>query len=137
MDKVELREEAPMRQIASLVSILLVVVSSLVYPKQDYPLAVRTATSEWFGWSEVSPAIRGNLGAAVTALWANPGHLDLFMTGSDGAVWSTWWEGSRGWQPWFLIHPEVKANPGATVTALWNGGHLDLFMTGSDGAVWS
>ena len=71
-------------------------------------------------------------------MWRNPQHLDLFMSGTDGAVWSAWWEEGPGWQPWFLIHPEIKANPGAAVTALWrNPQHLDLFMSGTDGAVWS
>jgi hypothetical protein len=61
------------------------------------------------------------------------------VTGNDGAVWSTWWEASPGWQPWFLVHNEVKMQRGATVTALWrsNDTHLDLFATGTDGAVWS
>ena len=31
-------------------------------------------------------------GAPVTAVWRGPSHLDLFMTGNDGTVWSTWWD---------------------------------------------
>jgi hypothetical protein len=32
-------------------------------------------------------------GATVTALWrSNDTHLDLFATGTDGTVWSTWWD---------------------------------------------
>ncbi|MFE3181888.1 hypothetical protein ACFXKR_13620 [Streptomyces violascens] len=38
----------------------------------------------------------------MTALWRGE-HLDLFAAGTDGAVWSTWWEPGPGWQPWFLI----------------------------------
>jgi hypothetical protein len=91
-------------------------------------------------WFLIDPQIKMQPGAAVTALWRSNGtHLDLFVTGTDGAVWSTWWEAQPGWQPWFLIHPEIKMQPGATVTALWrsNDTHLDLFVTGTDGAVWS
>jgi hypothetical protein len=80
-------------------------------------------------------------GAAVTALWrSNDTHLDLFATGTDGTVWSTWWEDAPGWQQWFPIwNTQVKMQPGATVTALWrsNDTHLDLFATGPDGTVWT
>jgi len=94
------------------------------------------------GWLLIHPEIKMLPGATVTALWREPGkHLDLFATGTDGAVWSTWWNDTVGWRPegWLLIHPEIKMLPGATVTALWRepGKHLDLFATGTDGAVWS
>jgi len=87
-------------------------------------------------WPEVAKA---KAGAEVAAVWRFPQHLDLFMTGEDGTVWSAWWEAAPGWQKWFPILPLVaKANPGATVTPLWsNEQHLDLFMTGTDGTVWS
>ncbi len=77
-------------------------------------------------------------GATVTALVPRENRIDLFVTGTDGAVWSTWWEPGKPWQNWFLIHPEVKMRPGATVTALVpRKDHIDLFVTGTDGAVWS
>jgi hypothetical protein len=77
-------------------------------------------------------------GATVTTLWRNSNHQDLFMTGTDGTVYSTFWEQTPSWQTWFPIHQETQAQPGATVTALWrNSNHLDLFMTGTDGTVYS
>src|SRR5438045_8461852 len=80
-------------------------------------------------------------GATVTAVWREPGkHLDLFATGTDGAVWSIWWNNTVGWRPegWLLIRAAIKMKPGATVTAVWRepGKHLDLFATGTAGAVW-
>ncbi len=98
------------------------------------------ATPGWQPWFLIHPEVKMQPGATVSALWrSSETHLDLFATGTDGAVWSTWWEGTPGWQPWFLIHPEVKMQPGASVSALWrsNDTHLDLFATGTDGAVWS
>jgi len=97
------------------------------------------ALKGWQPWFLIHPEIKAATGSPVTATWAprHPDHLDLFMTGTDGAVWSTWWEAASGWQPWFSIHPEVKAKPQVQVTALWRDQHLDLFMTSSDGAVWS
>ena len=100
---------------------------------------------EWTFWSVLLPAalqVKMHPGATVTALWADPGmHLDLFATGTDGAVWTIWWDNVVGWRPegWILLHPETKMHPGATVTALWADPdkHLDLFATGTDGAVWT
>ena len=77
-------------------------------------------------------------GTTVTALQPFPGHVDLFVTATDGAVGSTFFEPDGGWRNWFLIHSEVRMQPGATVTALQPfEGHIDLFVTGTDGAVWS
>jgi hypothetical protein len=78
-------------------------------------------------------------GQPVTAVWRNPNHLDLFMTGQDGHVWSTYFENNQ-WQPhWFALLPDTGvAAPGQPVTAIWrNPDHLDLFMTGRDGHIWS
>src|SRR5205814_2072258 len=96
----------------------------------------------WQSWFLIHPAIKMQAGATVTAVWREPAkHLDLFATGSDGAVWSIWWNNTVGWRPegWLLIRAEIKMQPGATVTAVWRepGKHLDLFATGTDGAVWS
>ena len=92
-------------------------------------------------WFLIGAQVKMQSGATVTALWrSNDTHLDLFATGTDGTVWSTWWEDAPGWQQWFPIwNTQVKMQPGATVTALWrsNDTHLDLFATGTDGTVWS
>ena len=54
----------------------------------------------WQPWFLIHPEVKMRQGATVTALWrSNDTHLDLFATGTDGAVWSTWWEGAHGWQP--------------------------------------
>jgi hypothetical protein len=95
------------------------------------------------GWILLHPEIKMFPGATVTAVWATDQgqHLDLFVTGTDGAVWTIWWDNIVGWRPegWILIHPEIKMKPSATVTAVWtaSGEHLDLFATDSLGVVWS
>jgi hypothetical protein len=117
------------------IMILLIMVSMLAQPN-----AASATPIEWSTWFLIHPEIKANPGATVTPLWSkNQTHLDLFMVGTDGAVWSTWWDQPLSWRPWFLIHPEIKMQPGAFVTALWSKGetHLDIFVTGTDGAVWS
>jgi len=82
------------------------------------------AGSGWQAWFVIHPEVKAASGSPVTAVWApdQPEHLDLFMTGVDGAVWSTWWEAAADWQAWFQIHPEVTAAPGVAVTAVWAPG---------------
>ena len=64
----------------------------------------------WQPWFLIHPEVKMQPGATVTAIWrSNHTHLDLFVTGTDGAVESTWWEGQPGWQKWFVIHPEVRS----------------------------
>ncbi len=93
--------------------------------------------SDRLKWFTIHPEIRMFPGARVTALQPFEGHVDLFVTGPDGAVWSTFFEPNGGWRPWFVIG-SIRMQPGATVTVLQPfEGHVDLFVTGTDGAVWS
>ena len=98
--------------------------------------------ADYVGWFPVDDTVRMQPGATVTPVWkewpGNP-HLDLFVTGTDGAVWSIYWESIKGWlsTDWFTV-PSVLMWPGAPVVARWaSDTHLDLYVTGTDGAVWS
>ena len=74
------------------------------------------------------PEIKMHPGATVSALWrSGDTHLDLFATGTDGAVWSTWWEAEGGWRPWFLIRVVGRPRPHACATLLPTG---DVLLTG-------
>ena len=42
-------------------------------------------------------------GGQVTAISRNPNHLDLFTVGTDGVVYSTWWDANGGWAGWFQL----------------------------------
>lgn len=56
-------------------------------------------------WASVG-SVHANPGQPVTALWRTGGgvpHLDLFLTASNGAVMSTFWESKGGWRGWFAI----------------------------------
>jgi hypothetical protein len=83
-------------------------------------------------------------GAAVTQISRNPNHIDLFVSGRDGAVYSTFWDADGGWSGhWFRLpdpnFPDrFTISPGSTVTALSrNPNHIDLFVVGRDGGVYS
>lgn len=96
------------------------------------------------GWFEIGPEKRFAPQASITAVWNGDTHLDLFVTDTDGVVWSIWYDQSApsGYAPgWLSIHSETRLAPSAPVTALWapgkGGQHLDLFGTTGEGIVMS
>src|SRR5918998_430950 len=90
----------------------------------------------WAGWFNVSGG-RAALGSPITAVARNPNHLDLFVVGTDGGIYSTWWDAASGWAGWFQVSGG-RAALGSPVTAIArNPNHLDLFVTGTDGRIYS
>ena len=45
----------------------------------------------WRNWFNVSGGAAA-LRSTITAIARNPNHLDLFVTGTDGRIYSTWWD---------------------------------------------
>jgi hypothetical protein len=91
------------------------------------------AASSWAGsWFDVPGALTANPTSTVTAIARNPNHLDLFVTGSDGQIHSTYWDAASSWASgWFDVPGGGPAVPGSTVTAIArNPDVLDLFVTG-------
>jgi hypothetical protein len=79
-------------------------------------------------------------GSPVTAVARMPNHLDLFVVGNDGRVYTSWWqEGS----PWSGINNNWRSIGGyfpvrAQVTPVARTpDHIDLFVTGNDGRVYT
>jgi hypothetical protein len=64
-------------------------------------------------------------------------HLDLFVTGTDGRIYSTWWDANGGWANWFNVSGGAAAL-GAPIDVIARyPDHLDLFVTGTDGGIYS
>jgi len=63
----------------------------------------------WSGAADNWASIGGFFppGAPVAAVSRAPDHLDLFITGNDGLVYSSWWHDGRPWSGaadnWFLV----------------------------------
>jgi hypothetical protein len=92
------------------------------------------STARWF---PVWPDVRMMPGATVSAVTPSDGHLNLFATGTDGTVWSTWFEDGN-WHRWYAIWPDVRMMPGAAIMARQNSLiNAPLFTTAVDGTVWS
>jgi hypothetical protein len=67
---------------------------------------------------------------AVSAQNAN--SLDLFMRGSDNAVWYKYWTGTT-WMASTSLSGSVTSSPAATSRA---AGYIDVFARGTDGALY-
>ena len=79
------------------------------------------------------------------ALARDAEHQDLFVMGTDGRVWTTYWSlGDRGWHPWFPItddpsqHTIATFSKGTAPAALARDPqHQDLFVMGTDQRIWT
>jgi hypothetical protein len=79
-------------------------------------------------------------GCSVTALSRTPDHLDVFVIGNDGRVYTSWWHDGVGWSGindnWMSLGGFFPST--AVVTALSRvSNHLDVFITGNDGRVYT
>jgi hypothetical protein len=64
-----------------------------------------------------------------------PDHLDLFVTGADRRIKSTWREASGKWAGFWSDVAGVTARPGAPVSVVApDANRLDVFVTDSGGS---
>ena len=106
-------------------------------------LAPAAYAQDWSGlndrWRNIGGVFPTN--APVTAIARKPGILDLFITGNDGRVYTSWFvEGQSDWSGLNDLWRNIGGvfPPGAPVTAVARkSGILDLFITGNDGRVYT
>ena len=105
---------------------------------------VRTAawepsfTDGWHGWWELRGG-RAAPGATVTAVSRSRDHLDAFVVGNDGGIYTAAWQPgfTDGWHGWWRIG-NLTAPPGAAVHAVSRSSDtLDVFVTANDGGVYT
>ncbi len=98
--------------------------------------------ADWSGINNNWRPIGGTfpVGATVSAVARSKDNLDLFVTGNDGIVYTSWWYNGADWSGinnnWRPIGGVFPA--GAPVTAVTRlKDNLDLFITGNDGIVYT
>jgi hypothetical protein len=95
-------------------------------------------TNLWEQFFRVDTRFASTPGTSITAIARNPDHLDLFVTGANGAIDSIYWDSASGWSLFFRIDEGFATKAGASVAAIArNPDHLDLLVTGSDGGIYS
>src|SRR5262245_13368926 len=59
-----------------------------------------------------------------------PGRIDVFVRGSDNALWHKWFENQ--WSGWESLGGSITSAPDV---ASWGAGRLDVFARGSDNSM--
>jgi len=78
----------------------------------------------------VGGQLASGTGPAVCARGLN--SLDVFVQGTDHALWYTHWDGTT-WSTWKSLGGGLASSPGVTSQA---NGKIDVFVRGTDGALW-
>jgi SpoIID/LytB domain protein len=93
--------------------------------------------SNWFLITSQGPVFSGfeYLGGTLrsgpaAASWL-PGRLDVFIQGTDNALWHKWY--ASGWSSWETLGGGLSSAPAVTAPA---GGALDVFVRGTDNAIY-
>jgi len=75
--------------------------------------------------------------AYVSAVARRPDHLDLFVCGKDGRVYTTWWSKTSGWYAyWKCLGGSFQS--GAQITVVARGPeNLDVFACGRDAHIYT
>lgn len=97
---------------------------------------------DWSGIGNKWRDIGGNFppGAPVTAISRNPDQLDVFITGNDGHVYTSYWTAGAKWSGLDKNWTDLGGvfPPGAPVTAIARTPDtIDLFITGAQGDVYT
>jgi hypothetical protein len=97
---------------------------------------------EWSGINDKWKSVGGffPVGTRVAAVARSPYNLDLFVTGGDGRVYTSWWSSGQEWSGvqnnWYSIGGYFPQ--GASVAAVARTrDNLDVFVMGGDGRVYT
>ncbi|WP_367358046.1 trypsin-like serine protease [Methanothrix sp.] len=92
----------------------------------------------WHGWWRIGD-IAVDPGSPVSVVSRSANKLDVFVTGSDGGIYTAAWEPGfeDGWHGWWRIGNNA-VDPGSPVSVVSRSADkLDVFVTGSDGGIYT
>ena len=72
----------------------------------------------------------------VAAVWRSTVDLDLFVIGSDNAMYHKYWDSSATWGPKVGFEPRGGDLATAPTVVSWDADTLDIFALGAEGALW-
>jgi hypothetical protein len=102
-------------------------------------VAVDTSGHVWWmnstgGWSSIG-GVATSSPAATTPSFGN-GVIDVFVRGTDNALWSTTTTNNgASWSSWHSLGGQLAAGTGPAACS-WGAGRLDVFVQGTNGALW-
>jgi hypothetical protein len=93
---------------------------------------LQTYYPPWGAWSTVGGQLASGTGPAASAPDASTS--DVFLQGTDNALWYTHHTSASGWTAWKSLGGGLTASPAAVSRP---NGKIDVFVRGTDGALWT
>jgi hypothetical protein len=84
--------------------------------------------ASWGGWESLGGILES---PPRVVAWA-PNRLDIFVVGTDSALWHRWWDGAA-WGGWESLGGIIVSPP---EVVSWDTNRLDVFALGTDHALW-
>ena len=93
-----------------------------------------TPGGSWSGWTSLSLTPSGPFRGNPAVGWNVSGKLEVFVRGSDDALWHKWQLTPGGnWSAWYSLGGTLTSSPTVDFNV---DGRLEVFVRGSDGALW-
>jgi hypothetical protein len=87
----------------------------------------------WRGWQPIGAPNGAWLGGSMAAVAQTSGKINLFVRGSDGRLWQTWYDNSN-WHGWNYIDGPSSGSSAPSAIS-WGNGHMDVFEI-RNGVMW-
>ncbi len=94
--------------------------------------------SGWANWSLTDTGFtKADPSCPIAVLARSATHLDVFTTGSDGAVYSSYWDDAAGWAYWFPLDTALPSAKSAVTASAVTPNHMDLFVLAASDVVYT
>jgi hypothetical protein len=90
-----------------------------------------TSSAGGWGWSKIGGQLAAGTSPAVCA--QDSTSLDVFVQGTDHALWHEHYQSASGWSAWESLGGKLTSSPAAVSPA---SGVIDVFVRGTNGALY-
>ena len=92
----------------------------------------------WFTLDHPPSAFFADNGGSVSVAQNKDGHLEVLVTGDDGALWHIWQtDGGKDWGMWYSLGTPASTQFGSAPCVIANAdGRLEAFIGTPEGALW-
>jgi hypothetical protein len=94
--------------------------------------------NSWGTWSRIDTGFAKATSTFPIAVVArSTTHIDLFTTGTDGGVYSSYWDDAEGWAYWFRVDAALASAKSAVTAIARDSNHMDLFVIAASDVVYT
>lgn len=94
-----------------------------------------TSSSGWGSWQNSPGALSVGAIGAPAAYSRISNYIDLFVRGSDGNLYTNYWNGST-WNGWTNFGAVPSGNASSPALASWSSGNLTVYERGQNGNIY-